>query len=279
MSTDTSITCRDCGQAFTFTSGEQDFYASRGFSEPSRCAVCRAARKNQRDAGGSSSGSYGSSSSYDRGERAPRDTLLGGAEALLHLIGFEEPFGLSTIEAMATGTPVIAFQRGSMSELIEDGVSGFLIAPNDVDGAASAVCRIRELDRRIVRAHVERHFSADRMVDDYMRLYRSILGHAPNGNSPETAEPIQGRKPRPIGARCDGCHERRPRVQRTQDGLLTICNRCARGVEVKTSDATAAIAALAARAPAVDRRALARRLAARVTIHQTRQDRATRRVP
>jgi glycosyltransferase involved in cell wall biosynthesis len=210
---------------------------------------------------------------------AQRDTLLGGAEALLHLIGFEEPFGLSTIEAMATGTPVIAFQRGSMSELIEDGVSGFLIAPNDVDGAASAVCRIRELDRRIVRAHVERHFSADRMVDDYMRLYRSILGHAPNGNSPETAEPIQGRKPRPIGARCDGCHERRPRVQRTQDGLLTICNRCARGVEVKTSDATAAIAALAARAPAVDRRALARRLAARVTIHQTRQDRATRRVP
>jgi CxxC-x17-CxxC domain-containing protein len=73
MSADTSITCRDCGQAFTFTSGEQDFYASRGFSEPSRCADCRAARKNQRDGGGSSSGSYGSSGSYDRGERAPRE--------------------------------------------------------------------------------------------------------------------------------------------------------------------------------------------------------------
>jgi CxxC-x17-CxxC domain-containing protein len=70
MSADTTITCRDCGQAFTFTSGEQDFYASRGFSEPSRCADCRAARKAQRDGGGSSSyGSYGSSYGGDRPRR------------------------------------------------------------------------------------------------------------------------------------------------------------------------------------------------------------------
>ena len=62
MSADTTLTCRDCGQAFTFTSGEQDFYASRGFSEPSRCPDCRAARKSQRDGGGSSYSSYGSSS-------------------------------------------------------------------------------------------------------------------------------------------------------------------------------------------------------------------------
>ena len=61
MSADTTLTCRDCGQAFTFTSGEQDFYASRGFSEPSRCPDCRAARKAQRDGGGSSYDSYGSS--------------------------------------------------------------------------------------------------------------------------------------------------------------------------------------------------------------------------
>ena len=78
MSADTTLTCRDCGQAFTFTSGEQDFYASRGFSEPSRCADCRAARKAQRDGGGSSYSSYGSSSSYgggysSGGERAPRE--------------------------------------------------------------------------------------------------------------------------------------------------------------------------------------------------------------
>ena len=73
MSADVTITCRDCGQAFTFTSGEQDFYASRGFSEPSRCADCRAARKAQRDDGGSSYSSYGSSTSYGGGERAPRE--------------------------------------------------------------------------------------------------------------------------------------------------------------------------------------------------------------
>jgi CxxC-x17-CxxC domain-containing protein len=66
MSADTTLTCRDCGQAFTFTSGEQDFYASRGFSEPSRCPDCRAARKAQRDSGTSYS-SYGSSSSYSSG--------------------------------------------------------------------------------------------------------------------------------------------------------------------------------------------------------------------
>jgi len=76
MSADTTLTCRDCGQAFTFTSGEQDFYASRGFSEPSRCADCRAQRKAQRDGGSSSYGggsSYGGSSgggyASDRGER------------------------------------------------------------------------------------------------------------------------------------------------------------------------------------------------------------------
>src|SRR5438874_253371 len=73
MSADTTLTCRDCGQAFTFTSGEQDFYASRGFSEPSRCADCRAARKAQRDGGGASYDSYGSSSSYGGGERAQRE--------------------------------------------------------------------------------------------------------------------------------------------------------------------------------------------------------------
>jgi CxxC-x17-CxxC domain-containing protein len=74
MSADTTLTCRDCGQAFTFTSGEQDFYASRGFSEPSRCADCRAARKAQRDGG--SSGGYGGSSygsGYSSSGRSERE--------------------------------------------------------------------------------------------------------------------------------------------------------------------------------------------------------------
>lgn len=68
MSADSTLTCRDCGQAFVFTAGEQDFYASRGFSEPGRCPDCRAARKSQRDAG-SSYDSYGSSYGGGRGSR------------------------------------------------------------------------------------------------------------------------------------------------------------------------------------------------------------------
>jgi CxxC-x17-CxxC domain-containing protein len=72
MSADTTLTCRDCGQTFTFTAGEQDFYASRGFSEPSRCADCRAQRKAQRD-GGSSYGSYGTSSGGGYSSRGPRE--------------------------------------------------------------------------------------------------------------------------------------------------------------------------------------------------------------
>ena len=75
MSADSTLTCRDCGQAFTFTSGEQDFYAGRGFSEPTRCPDCRAARKAQRE-GGSSYDSYGSSSyrgGYGSGGRGQRE--------------------------------------------------------------------------------------------------------------------------------------------------------------------------------------------------------------
>src|SRR5436190_2644774 len=86
---------------------------------------------------------------------AERDALLGGAAALLHLIQFEEPFGLSVVEAMATGTPVIAYSRGSMPELIEDGVNGFLVHAGDTDAAVAAVGRIRGLDRAAARAHVE----------------------------------------------------------------------------------------------------------------------------
>ena len=102
-----------------------------------------------------------------------RDRLLGGAVALLHLINFAEPFGLSVIEAMATGTPVIARPLGSMPELIEEGVNGFLVA--DVDAAVEALRRVPALDRRAVRATVAQRFSAERMVDDYLHLYEAIL--------------------------------------------------------------------------------------------------------
>ena len=102
-----------------------------------------------------------------------RDSLLGGALALLHPIAFAEPFGLSVVEAMACGTPVVAYNRGSMPELIQDGVTGFLVG--DVAEAVAAVGRIGSLDRRACRRHVAAHFTAERMVEDYLAIYRAVL--------------------------------------------------------------------------------------------------------
>ena len=103
---------------------------------------------------------------------AERDALLGGALGLLHLIHFDEPFGLSVVEAMACGTPVIAYPRGAMPELIADGVSGIL-ASDEAD-AIEAVGRLGALDRSAVRAHAEQ-FSVTRMVEGYLRAYHAVL--------------------------------------------------------------------------------------------------------
>jgi glycosyltransferase involved in cell wall biosynthesis len=106
------------------------------------------------------------------GERRTR--TLGAARALLHLINFAEPFGLSVVEAMACGTPVIATRRGSMPELIDHGVTGFLV--DTVDEAIDAIARVGEIDRRACRAAVAERFSVDRMADRYLALYRELLG-------------------------------------------------------------------------------------------------------
>lgn len=103
-----------------------------------------------------------------------RTRLLGGSRALLHLINFEEPFGLSVIEAMACGTPVIASNRGAMRELIEDGVTGFLV--DNLDGAVEAIDRIGEIDRAACRASIAARFTVDHMADRYLALYRTLLG-------------------------------------------------------------------------------------------------------
>lgn len=103
---------------------------------------------------------------------AERNRLLGGALGLLHLIHFAEPFGLSVIEAMACGTPVIAYPRGSMPELVKHGVSGSLV--DDETGAAAAARRLGNLDRAAVRAHAER-FSAARMMGRYLAAYHAML--------------------------------------------------------------------------------------------------------
>lgn len=102
-----------------------------------------------------------------------RNQLLGGAKALLHPIYFDEPFGLSVIESMACGTPVIAFNRGSMPEIIQDGYNGFLV--DDVDQAVAAVAQLNELDRADCRSHVEQFFSVDRMVDGYLNAYKHVM--------------------------------------------------------------------------------------------------------
>jgi glycosyltransferase involved in cell wall biosynthesis len=106
-----------------------------------------------------------------------RDRLLGGAVALLHPIGFDEPFGLSVVEAMACGTPVIAFRRGSMPELIRHGVTGFLV--ETVEEAVAAVARLDEVERRACRRWVGERFSQRRMVHDYLEVYERILAGGP----------------------------------------------------------------------------------------------------
>ena len=102
-----------------------------------------------------------------------RQEVLGGALALLHLIHFDEPFGLSVVESMACGTPVIAFGRGSMAEIIRDGRTGFIV--DDVDAAVQAVGRIDSIERRACRDEVEARFTCRRMAHDYVDVYHKVL--------------------------------------------------------------------------------------------------------
>lgn len=102
-----------------------------------------------------------------------RNKLLREAFVLLHPIFFEEPFGLSIIEAMACGTPVIAFNRGSMPELIETGKNGFIVS--DVENALIALKKIPEIDRQSCRNTVEQKFTVERMVDNYIKVYQQII--------------------------------------------------------------------------------------------------------
>lgn len=100
--------------------------------------------------------------------------FLGNARALLFPIDWPEPFGLVMIEAMACGTPVVAFRSGSVPEVIDDGVTGFIVG--DLEEAVAAVRNIDRLDRREVRAVFEERFTAERMALDYLAIYRGLPG-------------------------------------------------------------------------------------------------------
>jgi glycosyltransferase involved in cell wall biosynthesis len=106
-------------------------------------------------------------------DASSRTVVLGSAHALLHLIDFDEPFGYSVVEAMACGTPVIAYSRGSMPEIIDDHHTGFLVT--DVDGAVAATSEIVRLDRAAIRSSTVERFDVATMVDRYVTVYRTLI--------------------------------------------------------------------------------------------------------
>jgi glycosyltransferase involved in cell wall biosynthesis len=102
-----------------------------------------------------------------------KSDFLSGAVGLLLPIDWPEPFGLVMIEAMACGTPVIAYNRGSVAEIIQEGVSGFIV--EDETSAVAAVGRLPQLSRKAIRAQFEQRFTARRMALDYLAVYRGLM--------------------------------------------------------------------------------------------------------
>lgn len=107
---------------------------------------------------------------------AERNRLLGNAKALLHPVMFEEPFGLSIAESMMCGTPVIAFNKGAMKELIQEGKTGFLV--NTLEEAITAVKHIPSINRYDCHQHAMANFSQEQMVTHYLEVYKRIAGTA-----------------------------------------------------------------------------------------------------
>jgi glycosyltransferase involved in cell wall biosynthesis len=126
------------------------------------------------------------------GEIAENDksAFLGGASALLFPIDWPEPFGLVMIEAMACGTPVIAWRHGSVPEIIEDGVTGFVV--DSMKEALAAIERIPDLNRRLIRRRFEQRFSAARMARDYIGVYERLIGRKRLARVPALARQAEG---------------------------------------------------------------------------------------
>jgi glycosyltransferase involved in cell wall biosynthesis len=118
-----------------------------------------------------------------------KSEFLGGASALLFPVEWPEPFGLVMIEAMACGTPVLAFRRGSVPEIIDPGITGMIV--DSVDEAIRSLPRVLTLDRRKVRRRFEQRFSATRMAKDYLQVYRSLLERTPTVEQVRDIAPLQ----------------------------------------------------------------------------------------
>jgi glycosyltransferase involved in cell wall biosynthesis len=112
--------------------------------------------------------------------------FLGQALALMFLIDWPEPFGLSMIEAMACGTPVLAMRRGAVQEVVEEGLTGHIV--DSIEEATVTLPRVMTLDRRVVRQRFEERFTATRMANDYVRVYNSLLTRADAKLVPNQAE-------------------------------------------------------------------------------------------
>jgi glycosyltransferase involved in cell wall biosynthesis len=117
---------------------------------------------------------------------AEKSDFLSGAIGLLMPIDWPEPFGIVMIEAMACGTPIIAFRRGSVPEIVEDGLTGFIV--DDLAGAIDAVHRLKELPRAAIRKRFEERFTADRMAQDYLKVYRNLANARAGTRLPRPAQ-------------------------------------------------------------------------------------------
>ena len=116
-----------------------------------------------------------------------KSEFLGNAFAYLFPIGWPEPFGLTMIEAMACGTPTIAFRCGSVPEIITDRVTGFIV--DDMDSALASIEHVTEIDRRTCRAVFEERFTVERMTSEYVSLYKRYVGERGESELLEYEEP------------------------------------------------------------------------------------------
>ncbi len=117
-----------------------------------------------------------------------KQELIGNAYALIHPIEFPEPFGIVMIESLACGTPIVAFRTGSIPEVVDEGLTGFVV--DDIPSAVEALHKVKKLDRKVCRQIFEKRFSSSRMVNDYLAVYEQVILRSKMSgivNLPETA--------------------------------------------------------------------------------------------